>query len=80
MGVSENRIYSFSSDSGDPTFQALLIKALSGELIAQQRLMRMYFEGNGVERDSGKAEYWAGRMREHGIALSEEEQRHIPMI
>ncbi len=70
----------FLNDSADPAFQATLERAAAGELIAARRMLNYYFEGVVVERDLVKAEYWAGRMRQHDFGPSDEEQAHIPMI
>jgi TPR repeat protein len=71
--------YDFSNDSGDAAFQELLAKALSGSITAQRELCGAYLSGDGVKKDTDKADYWAGKMREHGIGLSEDERQNIPI-
>ena len=70
----------FLSDNDNPAFAELLDKAFGGSVAAQMSLCGDYTFGNGVGIDTDKAEYWAAKVREHGIGLSDEERANIPML
>lgn len=59
-------IHAFMSGDYVEAFDLLLPGAEAGSVRAQNLLSRMYFAGNGVEKDAERYRYWLQRAADNG--------------
>jgi TPR repeat protein len=58
-------------------YQKLLALAEQGELRAQVIIARLYYAGNGVEKDHDKYMYWLGRAADSGDKSSKSQLKRL---
>lgn len=70
-------IRAFKHGHYEEAYERLSGLAEQGELRAQVLLARLYYAGNGVEKDQAKYVYWLGRAAENGDKAAKSQLKRL---
>lgn len=75
--ILQRGIHAFMGFRFEEAVKLLLPLAEQGEVEAQKLMARLYFAGNGVEKDLKRYEYWLTRAAEQGDRQSKAKLKRI---